>query len=190
MIAGLLLAAGGARRFGTQKLVATLDGAPLVRHAASHLANDVDALVIVVGASSDALRAALVGIPAVLVDNQDWQQGLATSIRLGISALPPDADCVVIALGDEPRVERDVIRRVVAVWRSTGAPIVAPRYQGRRGHPVLFSRLMFGDLSALHGDTGARTIIGAHASDVAYVDMDAMGPSDIDTPADLERLRQ
>lgn len=190
MIGGLLLAAGGARRFGTQKLVAAVDGQPLVRHAAARLGDEVDAFVIVVGASADAVRAALAGVAATIVDNPDWEQGLATSIRVGIRALPPDAECVVIALGDEPSLERDAIRRILATWRSTGAPIVAARYRGTRGHPVLFSRCMFGDLSALHGDTGARTIIDAHAADVAYIDVDAMRPPDIDTPADLERLRQ
>ena len=188
MIAGLLLAAGAARRFGSQKLVVGLDGQPIVRHAAVHLVPAVDSLVIVVGASARAVRAALNGVDAKVVENVDWAQGLATSIRAGIRALPHDAEAVVIALGDEPRLDPDVIRRVVADWRARRAPIVTARYRGTRAHPVLFDRSMFEELSRLDGDAGARPLFEAHADQVAYVDVDTERPRDIDTPPDLERL--
>lgn len=190
MIAGLLLAAGGARRFGAQKLLAPLDGIPLVRHAAQHLAESVEALVIVVGCEAELVRDALAGMTATLVENAAWASGIASSIRCGVAALPLDAEAVIVGLGDEPRIDPAVTRAVVTRWGEVRAPIVSARYRGVRGHPVLFDRRVFSGLAALTGDDGARTIIERRARDVAYVDVDAGRPVDVDTPEDLPRVRE
>ena len=131
MIAGLLLAAGGARRFGSQKLVATLDGVPLVRHAAQALAQETDELIVVVGSESAAVTRALDGIDARIVENADWERGLSTSIRCGVRAATPETTAIVVALGDEPRVDGAVSRALISAWRETGRPIVVARYRGR-----------------------------------------------------------
>lgn len=187
MIAGVLLAAGGARRFGSQKLVATFDGAPLVRHAAGTLARSTDALVIVIGHDAEAMRTALTGIDASIVVNADWKQGLSSSLRCGIAALPPGVEAIVVALGDQPRVDPLVVRSLVDSWRSSGKPIVTARYRGERGHPVLFERSVFPQLTMLRGDVGARTIFEQSPGQVAYVEVDDVVPADIDTIEDLER---
>ncbi len=190
MIAGLLLAAGGARRFGAQKLLAPLDGMPLVRHAALHLAQSVEDLVIVVGCEAERVRDALDGVSATVVENAEWASGIASSIRCGVDALPLDAEAVIVALGDEPRIDAAVTRAVITRWKEAQAPIVSPRYRGVRGHPALFDRRLFPELSALAGDAGARSIIERRAHDVAYVDVEAEHPVDVDTPDDLPRLRE
>jgi molybdenum cofactor cytidylyltransferase len=190
VIAGLLLAAGGGRRFGAQKLLAPLEGMPLVRHAGLHLAQGVDALVIVVGSQADLVRDALHDMPAIVVENTDWPHGIATSIRCGVLALPSAADAVIVALGDEPRMDLESTRRVAAQWLASRAPIVSARYRGARGHPVLFARRLFGELMALEGDAGARTLIERRAGEVAYVDVDTDRPIDVDTAEDLSRLSE
>jgi len=98
MIAGLLLAAGGARRFGSQKLVASLDNVPLVRHAAEALASEVDELIVVVGSEAAAVTNALDGIVARIVENAEWTVGLSSSIRCGVNAMKPETTAVIVAL--------------------------------------------------------------------------------------------
>jgi len=190
VIAGLLLAAGGARRFGAQKLLAPLDGMPLVRHAALHLAQSVEDLVIVVGCEAELVRDALGGVSATVVENAEWASGIAGSIRCGVDVLPLDAEAVIVALGDEPRIDAAVTRAVITRWEEARAAIVSARYRGVRGHPVLFDRRVFSELSTLTGDAGARSIIERRARDVVYVDVDAQRPVDVDTPDDLPRLRE
>jgi molybdenum cofactor cytidylyltransferase len=188
MIVGLLLAAGGARRFGSQKLVAPLGGTALVRHAADALAGVTDSLVVVVGSDATAVAGALVGIDAQIVSNSEWERGLSGSIRCGVAALPAHTDAILIALGDEPRVSTDVSRSVIAEWRATGSPIVVARYAGETGHPVLFERSVFPELAALEGDAGAKRIITRSMGRVTYVDINDAPPLDVDEPADLQRL--
>ena len=185
MIAGVLLAAGGSRRFGSQKLVSMLGGVPLVRHAATTLARSTDALVIVLGHEAEAVRAALSDVDAVVVENPDWSQGLSSSVKCGVAALPAGVEAIVVALGDQPRIDPLVVRSLIECWRAGGKPIVSARYRGERGHPVLFDRAVFPQLEMLRGDVGARTMFEQSPELVAYVDVDSEVPVDVDTATDL-----
>jgi molybdenum cofactor cytidylyltransferase len=188
MIAGLLLAAGGSRRFGSQKLVAALNNVPLVRHAAQALAQVTDELIVVVGSDAAAVTRALDGIAARIVENGEWEQGLSTSIRCGVRAATSNTTALLIALGDEPRVSRDVSRSVISAWHESGRPIVVARYAGETGHPVLFDASVFAELTALDGDRGAKRVIDRLPERVTYVDIATAPPLDVDEPADLRRL--
>ncbi|HEY4218046.1 MAG TPA: nucleotidyltransferase family protein [Gemmatimonadaceae bacterium] len=188
MIAGLLLAAGGARRFGSQKLLAQLDGQPLVRHAANVLISTTDRVTVVVGNDARQVQSTLNDLDADVVDNAEWATGLASSLRCGIAALPVEAEAVVVALGDQPRVDAIVIREVIARWRAGGRAIVATRYAGVQGHPVLFDRAVFDELLALEGDRGAKSVIERIPERVEYVDVHVPAPRDVDTPDDLAAL--
>jgi molybdenum cofactor cytidylyltransferase len=188
MIAGLLMAAGGARRFRSQKLVALFRGVPIVRHSANAYASATDALVVVVGHEADAVRSAVDGLNATIVQNPAWELGLATSLVAGVLALPPEFDAVVVGVGDQPEIDPAVIRAVIARWRETKDPIVSASYRGVRAHPVLFAREVFPELLQLHGDSGARLMIERTPDRVSYVQVDAPVPPDIDTSGELERL--
>ena len=188
MIAGLLLAAGGARRFGSQKLVATVGGVPLVRRAHDSLAEVVDSVLVVVGAEAPAVTQALESTKATVIVNPDWADGLSTSIRRGIGAVPLDIEAVIIALGDEPEVDARIAVELIAMWRNSGRPIVAARYEGVQSHPVLFDRSVFPELSMLEGDVGAKSVIYRSAERVAFVDVASARPIDVDVPEDLRRL--
>jgi molybdenum cofactor cytidylyltransferase len=188
VIAGVLLAAGGATRFGSQKLVATLDGTPIVQLAARALAAATDISIIVVGNESTSVRAALGATEARIVENPDWAQGLATSLRCGIAAVPSEVAAAIVSLGDQPGLDAAVARSLVARWRDTQSPIVTARYRGVRGHPVLFDRSMFGEIAALRGDAGAKLLIEQSPDRVAYVDIDSDVPRDVDTKEDLASL--
>lgn len=188
MIVGLLLAAGRGVRFGGDKLLAPLHGRPVLFWSAAAIATEVDALYLVVPTRESARVAALDGIPSVVVEHPGRDAGMASSIRAGIAALPPEAEAVVIALADQPLVAPDVVRRLCQRWRDGGVTAVAPRYRDGRGHPVLFGRAAFQALTALEGDTGARALLDALGHQLALVVVNGTAPVDVDTPDALEAL--
>ena len=190
MIAGLLLASGASRRFGSNKLVAPLEGQPIVRWSAEALASAVDETWVVAPARPDDLRAALHGLPVRWVENPVAHEGMASSIRAGIAALPAEVEAVVITLGDQPHLDRDVIRRVVDAWRAApvrGGAVVASYVDGR-GHPVLFGAELFPALLALQGDRGARELLASLGDAVAGIEVPHARPADVDTPEALASL--
>lgn len=190
MIAGILLAAGLSRRMGRAKLVLPLGGRPVLRHSAERLlAAGLSPVVVVTGREHAATASALAGLAVDIVANPNPEAGQASSIRVGVASLPPDAEAALVALGDQPFVPADVIRRLSDAFRSTHKPIAAPRYRDGLGNPVLFGAAVFAELLALGGDRGARAVVDRDPGRVALVDVDQLMPQDIDTPEDYERLR-
>jgi molybdenum cofactor cytidylyltransferase len=164
---------------------------PLVRITAEHaLASRARPVIVVTGHQRDLVEAALEGMPVRLTHNPDFASGLATSLRTGITALPPDVDGAVICLGDMPQVSAALIDQLIAVFDpEKGALVVLPTVAGKRGNPVLWSRRFFADLMAVEGDVGARHLIGSYAEAVAEVPVtDRAVLSDIDTPEALQAL--
>ncbi len=189
MIAALVLAAGAARRFGSQKLLHPVRGEPLVRAAVDRVvAAGPEQTIVVVGHDGAAVRHALAGLPVTIVENPDPERGLSSSLRAGLAMVPGNAVAVLVTLGDQPIDRDEILPALVARFGGDDAPIVAPRYQGVQGLPVLFARSVFPELEQLTGDRGARSVVERDASRVAYVDFDFPMPRDVDTPADLEIL--
>ena len=190
MIAAIVLAAGASTRMGRQKLTLPLaDGRPLVRLAVERvLEAHLDDVVVVTGRESEAVAAALQGLAVRTVHNAGYAEGQSTSLRVGLDALAPGAEAVVVALGDQP-VDPRVIRRLVGTFQATHRPIVAPVYRDGRGNPVLFAAVLFGELRAVTGDRGGRDVIVRDSARVAEVAVDAPMPADIDTPEDYQAAR-
>lgn len=186
MIVGVLLAAGGATRFGSQKLVAPFRGEPLVRRAAGVLLSVTGQAMAVVGNDAEAVRGALEGSGLTVVENADWRDGLSSSLRTAVAAAPKEAEAVIVALGDQPGIDPAVMRSLIEQWRATGQPIVTARYRGVRAPPVLLARDVFDEIAALRGDYGAKQLMDRLPERVAFVDVNADIPHDVDTPADLE----
>jgi molybdenum cofactor cytidylyltransferase len=188
-VAAVVLAAGRSTRAGsTNKLTAAIAGVPMVaRVVDAVLGVPVRPVVVVTGHEAPAVRAALEGRDVVFVHNPDFADGIATSIRAGVTALPEDATAVVICLGDMPALTGADIARLVAAFEGGGADICVPVAGARRGNPALFARRLFPELQALSGDTGARGLIAAHADQVREVRMEGTGTlTDLDTEADID----
>ena len=188
MIAGLLLAAGRSTRFGGDKLLALVDGAPVLSWSASALAAEVDALYLVVPPDAASRLLVVSGVEVVTVEHARRDDGLASSIRAGVAALPSHVEAVVIALADQPFVSPGIVRSLRERWSAGGVMAVAPRYREGRGHPVLFGRSMFSALRALQGDEGAKALLESLGPGLALVDVDEMMPADVDTPHALREL--
>ncbi len=188
MIAGLVLAAGLARRMGRAKLLLPVRGKAIVRWSVEGLAPHVDRLVVVTGPDDASLREALAGLAIEYAVNPKPHEGQGTSIAAGVRTLPPWTRAVIVALGDQPLVPPDVVPALLAAWRRGGRAIVAPVYRGVQGTPVLFSADVFAEITALAGDAGARAIVQARPERVERVAFDVAMPADVDTPEDYARL--
>ena len=189
-VAALVLAAGQSRRMGgTNKLLATIGGKPLVRLAVeAALASQAASVTVVTGHDAGAVESALTGLAVAFAHNPNYAAGLSTSLRAGLAALPAGVDGVVVMLADMPGVGPAVIDRLIEAFRTESlAEIVVPVWEGQRGNPVLWGARFFGRLAAIEGDTGGRALIGASTELVVEIEMGAAVARDVDT---LEALAE
>jgi nicotine blue oxidoreductase len=187
-VAGLVLAAGGGSRYGSPKALVRLRGRLLVERAAELLAaGGCDPIVVVLGAAADQVLAAArlprTGVRTVV--NPDWPTGMGSSLRVGLAAVPAEAEAVVVTLVDTPGLGPESVRRLVAAGGPDGA--AQATYGGRRGHPVLLGRTVIAEVAAAAtGDRGAGPWLAAHPERVRLVPCDGTGdPRDVDVPDDL-----
>jgi molybdenum cofactor cytidylyltransferase len=188
-VAAVVLAAGRSTRMGgPNKLLAEIAGRPLLRIVVEEaLASRASPVIVVVGHERAEVEKALAGLRVQLVHNPDFAQGLGTSLKAGIAAVPTEADGAIVCLGDMPQVDASLIDRLIAAFDpDRGALIVMPTVEGRRGNPVLWSRRFFPDLMAIEGDVGARHFIGRYSEAVVEVPLeDKAALVDVDTPEAL-----
>jgi molybdenum cofactor cytidylyltransferase len=188
-IAALILAAGQSHRMGRDnKLLSRIEEKPMVRHVAeAALASQAKGVIVVTGHEADKLEHALAGLDLEMVHNPDYERGISASLHRGLSALPGEADGVVVLLGDMPGVGAEVIDRLIAAFNPVeGREICIPTWEGKRGNPVLIARRFFSELQEIGGDVGAKAMIGEYPEAVVEVAMDSQGVlQDIDTPEAL-----
>jgi molybdenum cofactor cytidylyltransferase len=192
-IAAIVLAAGRSTRMGgPNKLLAEIAGKPLVRIAAEQaLASRARTVIVVTGHEHARVAAALDGLSVRLVHNPSFADGLSTSLKAGLAAVPAEADGVIVCLGDMPQVTAELIDRlVVAFDPDRNALVVVPTTEGKRGNPVVWSRRFFPDLATIEGDVGARHLIQTYGEAVTEVPVkDAAALTDVDTPEALRAVK-
>lgn len=188
-IAALILAAGQSRRMGeANKLLADIGGRPMVAHVAEAAkASQADPVVAVLGHEAGHVRAALAGRDILFAENPDYAEGISSSLKAGLKALPRGVEGVLVCLGDMPRVTAGQIDRLIEAFNPLeGRAICVPTFNGKRGNPVLFARRFFEEMEAVSGDVGARHLIGQAPELVCEVEMEDRGVLlDIDTPEAL-----
>jgi molybdenum cofactor cytidylyltransferase len=185
----IVLAAGLSRRMGRPKLLLDLGGKPVIRHTLERLvAADMDEILVVVGPEHAALERALDGLRVRFVVNPTPEAGQGSSVRAGVRALSTDTTTALIALGDQPGISVDVIRKLRDALEAPGKSIAAPRYSDGLGNPVIFATAVFPELAALSGDRGARAVVERESRRLAVVEVVHPMPADLDTPEDYDRL--
>jgi molybdenum cofactor cytidylyltransferase len=193
-VAAVILAAGRSIRMGgPNKLLAEINGKPLVRIAAEQaLASRASPVIVVTGHQRQEVEAAIAGLDVKSVHNPDFAQGLGTSLRCGVAAVPVENDGAIICLADMPQVNAALIDRLIAAFDpEKGALVVLPTLDGKRGNPVLWSRRFFPDLMAIEGDVGARHLIAGYAEAVTEVPVEGdRAFTDVDTPEALQTLKR
>jgi molybdenum cofactor cytidylyltransferase len=193
-VAAVVLAAGQSRRMGRQnKLLAEIDGRAMVTHAVDALlASRAAPVIVVTGHEAEEVRTALGERPVQIVSNPHYADGLSTSLKAGLAALPDDAEGVLVGLADMPRIKPAQIDRLIAAFNPLeGRAIVVPTVRGKRGNPVLFATRFLPEMLQIGGDVGARHLIGEHEDEVVEIEMeDDAALLDIDTPDALSALRK
>ena len=192
-IAAIVLGAGRSSRMGgPNKLLAEIGGKPLVRIVVDQvLASRARPVIVVTGHQRERVEAALKGLPVKFVHNPHFADGLGTSLRAGVAALPAEVDGAIVCLGDMPQVDAALIDRLIGAFDpDAGALAVVPTIDGKRGNPVVWSRRFFPDLMAVEGDIGARHLIGRYTEVVAEVPLTGTAAlTDVDTPEALEAVK-
>lgn len=189
-VGAVIFAAGGGLRMGGRVKALLPWGAETLVQRAIRTAQGggADVVVVVAGHGATAVRAALGSADVQVVENKDWLMGMSMSMQAGLAALDETVGAVVFLLVDQPTVAAAQVADVIATWRERGAALVSARYRGGRGHPVLVGRELWPDLMAVRGDEGARGLFRRADVAVAWVEVDADAPRDIDTLGDYSAL--
>ena len=182
-IGAVILAAGESRRMGFSKLLLSHRGKSLLARAVSTAKKVCDEVWVVVGAYSRVYSAEVASTGVQVVLNRDWQEGLSSSLRRGISALPPGFDVAVILLADQPFVDREHLEALLKCHLYGRRDLVLSRYETTLGAPALIARSLFSHLLTLRGNIGVRALVGS-ARSVGEVPLKTS--QDVDTPEDAK----
>jgi molybdenum cofactor cytidylyltransferase len=195
MIAAVVPAAGLSRRMGTQKLLLPFGNTTIIGHVVDELLRSrVGEVYVVVGHQAERVEAALSGYPlgggVSIVVNPDYAQGMLSSVRCGLRALPPQCEAILLALGDQPAITAELVDAIVEAFCTGRHRIVVPVHAGRRGHPLLFSADYHPEILTKYDNQGLRGLLGAHSTDVFELLVSTAAVlSDIDYPEDYQRER-
>ena len=187
-IRACVLAAGLSSRFGATKLVHKVRGQPLVQHALEAAQETCHGQVtLVVGHDAEAIQTAAGGLFDSVVTNDQYQDGIGSSIATGIRACRNGADAILVILGDQPLVTGEHLANIIAAWTGNESEIIATLFDDISCPPILFPRGAFDALSALSGDLGAREVLKNNKFDIRTVEFPP-AQYDVDTPEDLQRI--
>ena len=189
----VILAAGISSRLGSPKQLLEFDGKTLLQHAIdTALATGCPKVMVVLGARADMLKPELANQPIQVLENKNWQEGMASSIRYALKNITKagfQPESIIFMVCDQPFVTSSLLMSLVEKGVETGMPIIASGYDDKAGTPALFHKSMFPQLMDLKGDKGARALIAAQPEKVAIVPF-PKGVTDIDTVADYELLKR
>ncbi len=192
MIAAVVLAAGLSRRMGRPKLTLPWGSTTVIGQVVSVLSQSgLDQILVVTGGAHDQIALALAGQPAELVFNPQYDlDDMAVSLQVGLAALDPPPDAVLVVLGDQPQIKIEVVRRLVEIYAESSCRLVIPSYQMRRGHPWLIDRSLFAEVLSIKLPETMRAFLHRNRDQIEYLEVDDNSVlRDLDTPEDYDRER-
>jgi len=170
MLAAVILSGGASRRMGSPKALVPYQGRPFLEHLLSvtnHPAIGVRRVVL--GPNAEAIAKDITLAPDEIVINHDWEKGQLSSIHAALKSLPANTDGILLCPVDHPLVSASLIGNLIDAFLAARPPIVVPNFQGRRGHPVIFSAAVYDELLNAPMDQGARAVVWAHKGNVSEV---------------------
>jgi molybdenum cofactor cytidylyltransferase len=184
--AAVVLAAGRSSRMGRNKLLLEVDGATVLDRLLTTLTGTLNEVIVVTGHDPKPIEAVAESHGARAVHNPNYDEGMTTSFQAGLRAA--SADAIFLVLGDQLSLEPDLLLRMINVIEGDPSTlIVSPTYEGRRGHPTLFRRPLFGEILGLRADETLKDIVLRHGAEHRTVEGDKWNVLDLDTPEDYER---
>jgi molybdenum cofactor cytidylyltransferase len=189
MICAIVLAAGSSRRMGAQKLLLPFGGKTVITHIVDQLLiSSLDEVHVIVGNQAERVTKELSDRPVSIAINDDYESGMLSSVRCGLRCLSEQCRAILVALGDQPSITSELIDRMTRAFTTTDKRILVPLYNGRRGHPILFSIDYRDDILKHYDDVGLRGLLHAHPDDVFELAVSAASVlSDMDVPEDYQR---
>ena len=190
MIVAVVLSAGASSRMGRPKALLPVDGVPFIERIVRALERtEVDRVLVVLGHNAEAMREAIAYLGVDTVVNPDYARGQLSSLHTAIRALDGEpVEAILVHLVDHPFIESRLVERMIERFRAEEKLIVVPRFNGRRGHPVLFSSKLFREFLAASLDTGAKPVVRGHPEETLELDTDEAGILvDIDTPEEYRK---
>lgn len=186
----IILAAGESKRMGSPKQLLDIDGKSLIRRTAEvALATDCYPVVLVIGANKAQIAPEIIDLPLTVIDNPKWYEGMASSVKMGLVGLYmtyKDVEAVIILVCDQPYLSVSLLERMVEIYQTRKAPIVACKYGAQVGVPALFDRKLFEELLNLTGDKGAKPVLMNHLDEAHLITFEA-GSIDLDTLEDYQK---
>jgi molybdenum cofactor cytidylyltransferase len=167
MLAAVILSGGASSRMGSPKALLAYQGRPFLEHLLDVTAQpQIGLRRVVLGAHAEPIAKAIHLKADEIVINEDWEKGQLSSIQAALRSLPPGTDGILLCLIDHPLISADLVQELIERFQKSGKPIVLPLYQGRRGHPVIFSATLYEELLHAPPETGARAVVWAHSAEV------------------------
>jgi molybdenum cofactor cytidylyltransferase len=192
MISVVVLAAGKSSRMrGSNKLLATIQGKPMIRRVVqAALESKADEIIVVVGWEGEKIRAALAGLPCRIAPNRNYEDGQSSSVKVGLRDVSTSARAVLILPGDVALIDARSINMVIEKYVQGRCKIVIAAHQGKHGHPILFDKQLFPEILRINEETlGLKAVVKKHESEICLVETGSPNVlKDFDTPEDLRQL--
>jgi molybdenum cofactor cytidylyltransferase len=176
MLAAIILSGGASRRMGSPKALLSYQGRPFLEHlldVARH--PKIGVRRIVLGADAEPIAKEVDLAPDEIVINEEWEKGQLSSLQAALRSLPPHTDGAILLLIDHPLISSTLVDELIETFYKSGKPIVLPVFDGRRGHPVIFSSALYEELLNAPPETGARSVVWAHSAEVQIVQTNEEG---------------
>jgi len=189
MIWAMILAAGESKRMGEPKLLLPFGEKTIIEAVIENIVQSkIENILVVLGSDREKIEEKIKNLPAKVVFNPHFREGMLSSAQKGFQTVPEDTQGVLVFLGDQPAISNDIIDKIIDAYNRTKKGLVLPVYEGNRGHPVLIDMKYKGEVEKLSADVGLRGVVYSHPEDIQEVEVQTPAVlRDIDNADDYDR---